>query len=107
VIRQPDVLIVEGLNVLQTGTDTDDRRVFVSDFFDFSIYVDADEDDILRWYVERFRRCATPRSATRGPTSPLRRSPTTRRTRSPPTSGSEINGATCARTCCRPAPGRT
>jgi type I pantothenate kinase len=55
VIRQPDVLIVEGLNVLQTGTANDERRVFVSDFFDFSVYVDADEDDIVRWYVERFR----------------------------------------------------
>jgi type I pantothenate kinase len=55
VIRQPDVLIVEGLNVLQTGTDAAERRVFVSDFFDFSIYVDADEADIVRWYVERFR----------------------------------------------------
>jgi type I pantothenate kinase len=55
VIRQPDVLIVEGLNVLQTGTASDERRVFVSDFFDFSIYVDADERDIVRWYVERFR----------------------------------------------------
>jgi type I pantothenate kinase len=55
VIRQPDVLIVEGLNVLQTGTASDERRVFVSDFFDFSIYVDADEADIVRWYVERFR----------------------------------------------------
>ncbi len=55
VVRQPDVLIVEGINVLQTGTDGDGRRVFVSDFFDFSIYVDADERDIARWYVERFR----------------------------------------------------
>jgi type I pantothenate kinase len=55
VVRQPDVLIIEGLNVLQTGTDGDERRVFVSDFFDFSIYVDAAEDDIVRWYVERFR----------------------------------------------------
>jgi type I pantothenate kinase len=55
VIRQPDVLIVEGLNVLQTGTASHERRVFVSDFFDFSVYVDADEDDIVRWYVERFR----------------------------------------------------
>ena len=54
VVRQPDVLIIEGLNVLQTGT-TADRRVFVSDFFDFSVYVDADEHDILRWYVDRFR----------------------------------------------------
>jgi type I pantothenate kinase len=55
VVRQPDVLIVEGINVLQTGTDTNGRSVFVSDFFDFSIFVDAEEQDIIRWYVERFR----------------------------------------------------
>ena len=55
VVRQPDILIVEGLNVLQTGTARDDR-VFVSDFFDFSIYVDAEEADVKRWYVQRFRR---------------------------------------------------
>jgi type I pantothenate kinase len=55
VVTQPDILIVEGLNVLQTGTDPEGREVFVSDFFDFSIYVDAEEDDIRRWYVERFR----------------------------------------------------
>jgi len=55
VVRQPDVLILEGLNVLQTGAHGG-RRVFVSDFFDFSIYVDAAEHDIVRWYVERFRR---------------------------------------------------
>jgi type I pantothenate kinase len=55
VVRQPDVLIVEGLNVLQTGAE-DERRVFVSDFFDFSIYVDAEEEDVTRWYVERFKR---------------------------------------------------
>ncbi len=55
IIRQPDILVLEGLNVLQTGTPTD-NRVFVSDFFDFSIYVDADEHDIARWYVERFRK---------------------------------------------------
>lgn len=54
-IHQPDILIIEGLNVLQTGTEGD-RRLFVSDLFDFSIYVDADEENILRWYVERFRR---------------------------------------------------
>jgi type I pantothenate kinase len=54
VVRQPDVLIVEGLNVLQSGSGGD-RRVFLSDYFDFSIYVDADEADIRRWYVERFR----------------------------------------------------
>jgi type I pantothenate kinase len=58
VVRQPDVLIVEGLNVLQSGSGSD-GRVFVSDYFDFSIYVDADETDILRWYVERFRTLRT------------------------------------------------
>ncbi len=50
VVRSPDIVIVEGLNVLQTGG----ARVFVSDFFDFSIFVDAAEEDIMRWYVERF-----------------------------------------------------
>jgi type I pantothenate kinase len=55
IVRQPDVLIVEGLNVLQTGTAADGEAVFVSDFFDFSLYLDADEDDIRRWYLERFR----------------------------------------------------
>jgi type I pantothenate kinase len=54
-VRQPDILIVEGLNVLQTGTDLEGRDVFVSDFFDFSIYVDAAEEDVRRWYLERFR----------------------------------------------------
>jgi len=49
-VRQPDIVIVEGLNVLQTGTGP----TFVSDFFDFSIYVDAGEADIEQWYVERF-----------------------------------------------------
>jgi type I pantothenate kinase len=49
VVRAPDVVIVEGLNVLQAGSG-----VFVSDFFDFSIYVDANEADIEQWYVERF-----------------------------------------------------
>ncbi len=51
VVRQPDIIIVEGLNVLQTGSG---RTGFVSDFFDFSIYVDANEGDIEQWYVERF-----------------------------------------------------
>ena len=55
VVRQPDIVIVEGVNVLQTRT----RRgkspaMFVSDFFDFSIYVDASESDIEHWYLERF-----------------------------------------------------
>lgn len=52
-VRQPDIMILEGLNVLQTGVGPD-NPVFVSDFFDFSIYVDADEEHIKRWYVNRF-----------------------------------------------------
>ena len=55
VVRQPDVLIVEGLNVLQTGTAADGDAVFVSDYFDFALYLDADEGDVRRWYLERFR----------------------------------------------------
>jgi type I pantothenate kinase len=54
VVRQPDVVIVEGLNVLQTGDGRRRLRMFVSDFFDFSIYVDANEADIEQWYIERF-----------------------------------------------------
>lgn len=55
VIAQPDIVILEGLNVLQVASDRPgDARVFVSDFFDFSIYVDALETDLRRWYVERF-----------------------------------------------------
>ena len=56
VVDRPDIVIVEGLNVLQSG-DGGGRpgRVFVSDFFDFSIYIDADEADIERWYVDRFQ----------------------------------------------------
>lgn len=50
-VRQPDIVIVEGLNMLQVNR-TDDE--FVSDYFDFSIYIDADEADIEEWYVERF-----------------------------------------------------
>jgi type I pantothenate kinase len=57
VVRQPDIMILEGLSVLETGDGHGARRrpaLFVSDFFDFSIYVDADERDIEQWYVERF-----------------------------------------------------
>lgn len=58
VVNKPDIMIIEGLNVLQRSADTPDEmlRVFVSDFFDFSIYVDADEDYIEHWYVRRFLR---------------------------------------------------
>lgn len=56
VIDRPDILIVEGLNVLQTGRLPKDGKAvpFVSDFFDFSVYLDADEETLRRWYVERF-----------------------------------------------------
>ncbi|MDO6415147.1 type I pantothenate kinase [Sphingomonas sp. BIUV-7] len=55
VIDQPDVLIFEGLNVLQIGSGHDAHHPFTaSDFFDISIYIDADPDDIERWYEERF-----------------------------------------------------
>jgi type I pantothenate kinase len=56
VVRQPDIMIVEGLNVLETSDGQPGRplRTFVSDFFDFSIYVDADDAHIEQWYVDRF-----------------------------------------------------
>jgi type I pantothenate kinase len=54
-VRRPDILILEGLNVLQVGSLGDAVPTeFVSDYFDFSIYVDADVTDIESWYVERF-----------------------------------------------------
>ena len=59
VIRQPDIVIVEGLNVLQTSATHDlgrSARLFVSDFFDFSIFVDADPTTIRDWYIRRFLR---------------------------------------------------
>jgi type I pantothenate kinase len=57
-VERPHILIVEGLNVLQSPASfgRDGSRVFVSDFFDFSIYIDADEQTIERWYVQRFQR---------------------------------------------------
>ena len=51
IVRHPDILIIEGLNVLQVGSESTE---FVSDYFDFSIYIDAAEKDIENWYVERF-----------------------------------------------------
>jgi type I pantothenate kinase len=67
VVRRPDILIVEGLNVLQEG----DGRLFVSDFFDFTIYVDATEEDVKRWYIERFLTLRE--TAFRDPSSYFRR----------------------------------
>ena len=55
-VDHPDILIVEGLNVLQTGRLPRDGKAipYVSDFFDFSVYLDADEDVLKHWYVDRF-----------------------------------------------------
>jgi len=49
-VRAPDVLVLEGVNVLQRGSG----RVYVSDFVDFALYLDAEEDDVRRWYLSRF-----------------------------------------------------
>ena len=56
VVDRPDILIVEGLNVLQPARLPKDGTAipFVSDYFDFSVYLDADEHDLHRWYVSRF-----------------------------------------------------
>jgi type I pantothenate kinase len=55
VVRAPDIVIVEGLNVLQAPPERGaEQQLVASDFFDFSIYVDAAEHDIEQWYVERF-----------------------------------------------------
>lgn len=51
VVNDPDILIVEGINVLQLPSN---QKLYVSDFFDFSIYVDAKEDLIQKWYLQRF-----------------------------------------------------
>jgi type I pantothenate kinase len=59
-VDRPDILIVEGLNVLQarqpSPSEADRAVPFVSDFFDFSIYIDAEEETLRRWYIRRFMR---------------------------------------------------
>ena len=58
VVKRPDIVIIEGLNVLQPARVREDGRtgLALSDFFDFSVYVDAGTGDIRDWYVERFLR---------------------------------------------------
>lgn len=58
IVDRPDILILEGLNVLQPRVLPKDGKAipFVSDFFDFSIYLDANEDALRAWYIERFMR---------------------------------------------------
>jgi type I pantothenate kinase len=73
VIDRPDILIVEGLNILQPGElpKTGKPILFASDFIDFSIYIDADEDDLRDWFMERFFQLRE--TAFRDPTSFFRR----------------------------------
>jgi type I pantothenate kinase len=73
VVDQPNVLIVEGLNILQPGgvTKRGEPQLFASDFIDFSIYVDADTDVLGEWYMERFFRLRE--TAFRNPDSFFRR----------------------------------
>ena len=98
VVRNPDVVIVEGLNVLQAGSG-----VFVSDFFDFSIYVDAQESDIELWYIERFLMLRE--TVFRDPSSYFHRYAVAVGRRGardgPATSGRPSIWSTCGRTCCR------
>jgi len=72
-IDQPDILIVEGLNILQPGElpKTGAPILFASDFIDFSIYIDADNDDLEAWFMERFFRLRE--TAFKDPTSFFRR----------------------------------
>ena len=58
VVKRPDIVIIEGLNVLQPARVREDGRtgLALSDFFDFSVYVDAATSDIRQWYVDRFLR---------------------------------------------------
>ena len=69
VTHRPDILLLEGLNVLQTAPPG--AALAVSDFIDFSVYVDAAPDDIRRWYIDRFRRLRE--TAFRDPSSYFRR----------------------------------
>ena len=57
IVRQPDIMILEGINVLQAvrGRFQPRRHLLVSDYFDFSLYVDATEQNIYRWFLERFQ----------------------------------------------------
>ena len=110
-IDRPDILIVEGLNVLQTSRLPRDGRVvpFVSDFFDFSVYLDADEADVRRWYVERFlqpARDGLPRPEILFPPlcGALRRGGGGR---SHSACGRESTWSTCSKTSCRRGRGPT
>ena len=86
VVRQPDVVIVEGLNILEAGSPdpVEGQRVFLSDYLDFSIYVDAEEEYIREWYQERFWACEKWRFGTIPLTSTATRASPRRRPASSP-----------------------
>ena len=111
VLRSPDIVIVEGVNVLQTPArrGRTDASLVVSDFFDFSIYVDASEQDLEDWYVTRLlllRETSLTRPAlVLQLPHPLHRR-TTRGT-SAPRSGARSTSRTCARTSRRAGSART
>lgn len=69
IVDQPDILIVEGLNILQPGEapQSGDPLMFASDYLDFGIYVDAQEKHIRHWFLERFERLR--QTAFKDPTS--------------------------------------
>ena len=101
VVHRPDILIVEGLNVLQPAPPT---ALAVNDYFDFSIYVDAKVEHIRNWYVDRFHKLR--RTAFEDPKSYFNISPSCRprrRPRSPRTCGATSTSATSWRTS--PPPG--
>ena len=105
-IDQPDVLIIEGLNVLQTGKPPKDGKAipYVSDFFDFSLYLDADEEMLRTWYIERFFQLRG--TAFRNPQSYFHRYASLTDEETQETANriwETINLPTCARTSCRPA----
>ena len=116
VVRRPDVLIVEGLNVLQPAR-LDDARVddegrsalAVSDFFDFSIYVDAATADVKRWYRDRFLRLRRTAFTDPGFVLPSVRGVVRRRVGGvwPMRSGPRSTNRTWWRTSCRPGVGPT
>jgi type I pantothenate kinase len=58
VLGHPDILIMEGLNMLEAGLSepSEGHRIFVSDYVDFSIYIDAEESYVREWYLDRFLR---------------------------------------------------
>ena len=97
VVRRPDVLIVEGLNVLAPARPRQDGRqgLALSDFFDFSIYVDAKTSYIEEWYVDRFHKLRSTAFASRNPISTATpRSPTPRPTETAWRSGSASTNRT-------------